>query len=239
MSKVIVCENIIDTSEKLAQDIYESYLKTIQNSNFFTLALSGGNSPKNLFSVLSENKNLDWAKIKIFWVDERCVKPDTEESNYFMTYEYLLKHIEIPDCNIFRIKGEDNAQEEVKRYIESIKDNVPIKNNYPQFDYIVLGMGNDGHTASIFPSNKEDINSDKIALVAMKPENAQLRITLSLKTINNALDVSFLISGKDKSEVLKEVIDNKNKIYPSTFVENKNLKFFIDSKASQLLKLQF
>lgn len=236
MNNIVFGEDINDISEKLASDLIASYTSTIKNKDFFTLAISGGNSPKVLFNILAKNQTIDWSKIKLFWVDERCVKPDTEESNYFMTYENLIKHINIPQENIFRIKGEEEAKKEVKDYINQINNNVISENNYPKFDYIVLGMGNDGHTASIFPSNRDDIQSDEVALVAVKPENAQLRITLSLKTINNSENVSFLISGLDKAEVLKEVIENKNSIYPSSFIENKNLKFFVDKFASKFLK---
>lgn len=234
MTEIIVADNLKNISLKLAEDIFNSF----DREEKFNIAVSGGNSPKTLFKILGEDyKNkFDWKKVHIFWVDERCVAPDSSESNYLMTKENLLNDIDIPTENIHRIKGENDPQAESKRYAEEIRQYLNFKNNYPVFDYIILGMGNDGHTASIFPDNKDDINSKEIVLTAKKPDNGQFRVSLSILSINNAKKISFLITGEDKAQILEKVIDEKDKRYPASFIENENLKFFLDNSASKLVK---
>ncbi len=236
MNEIIISENIEILSKNLTEDLFKVYSQKSQ-SNIFNLAISGGNTPKKLFDFISQNyKNrFNWGHINIFWVDERCVEPNSDQSNYFMTKKHLLDNIDIPLKNIYRIKGELDPDKEVLRYSDEIKENVKIINDYPQFDYIILGMGDDGHTASIFPDNTPDLYLEDICFKAIKPESKQIRISLSLKTINNAKNISFMITGKEKAKVLREVIENNNKIYPASFIKNNHLKFFIDTYSSDLL----
>lgn len=234
MSEVIILENEKQISQKIAEDILNIYNQT---SEVFNIAISGGNTPKSLFILLAEkyNKKFDWNRVNIFWVDERLVTLDSDESNYGAAKKLLIDNINIPERNIHRIKGESNPDQELIRYTNDIKESVEFKNNYPAFDYILLGIGDDGHTASIFPENTEDINSKEICLLAKKPESGQLRISLSIPTINNAKNSAFMITGKNKAVILKEIIEEKSKAYPSGLIENKNLRFFLDKQAASLL----
>jgi 6-phosphogluconolactonase len=180
---------------------------------------------------------MDWERIHLFWGDERCVPPDQEESNYGMTQKYLLNFIDIPEKNIHRVKGEYNPEKEAERYSKDIVKGVSSENGLPGFDLIMLGLGEDGHTASIFPDQMHLLNSDKVCEVSTHTSTGQKRITLTGNVINNSKRIIFLVTGKSKAEILKKIINEKKKIYPAEFIEpvNGNLDFFIDSDAAELL----
>ena len=124
-----------------------------QDQEEVTIALSGGSTPKVLFKVLAERyaKEVPWGKVRFFWGDERCVPPDHEDSNYKMTNDLLLEPVGFPSEQVHRVLGEATPEEANQDYIEQIKKHVPFANDWPRFDLIILGMGGDGHTASIFP----------------------------------------------------------------------------------------
>ena len=149
--------------------------RRVDGSNV-NIALSGGSTPKILFNVLSEEyvERINWEKINFFWGDERCVLPTDEESNYGMTKKYLFDKIGIPDRNIHRIVGENQPEKEADRYSREIDDNIlTVSNGLPEFDIMILGMGTDGHTASIFPNKIELFKSEKICAVAEHPSTGQ------------------------------------------------------------------
>ncbi len=178
---------------------------------FFSIALSGGSTPKIIFKLIANHykDKIDWSKVLIFWGDERCVPPSDSESNYRMAVETLLKNIDIPELNIYRIKGESNPVKEAKRYSELVLKKIPEINNIPRFDLIMLGLGEDGHTASIFPYNIGLFNSDKLFEISEHPETKQLRITATGKLINNAREVCFIVTGSGKAEKVAKIIQKK------------------------------
>jgi 6-phosphogluconolactonase len=198
--KIKVSDNIQTLAKEFCSELVNQIDSLLKTKNKVNIALSGGNTPKLVFRVLVTlyKDKLSWEKINIFWGDERCVPPDDKESNYRMTKKFLLSRIQIPSENIFRIKGEDNPEQEAKRYSEVIKNNLPVKNSLPQFDIVLLGLGEDGHTASIFPDQIKLIESDKICEVALHPESQQKRITLTGRVINNSKKIYFLVAGKSK-----------------------------------------
>jgi len=210
----------------------------IEEKTKINIAISGGNTPKLIFQeiVSSYKTKINWKKINLFWVDERCVPPDDVESNYGMTKKYLLDPIQIPSENIFRIKGENNTVEEAKRYSGVILGNLAEVNNLPQFDIILLGLGEDGHTASIFPNQMELLKSDKICEVAVHPESKRKRITLTGRVINNSKKIYFLVSGKNKSSVVSKIL-NQNEDYlklPGAHIKpvDGELTWFLDREAA-------
>ena len=231
--------NIYKDKQELAIGFCEELLKLRKNREQFNIALSGGSTPKIFFEELSKNyeDKFDWNQIHFYWGDERCVPPDDDESNYGMTKEYLLDHINIPRDNIHRIKGEDDPEVEAKRYSEEIKKNIRLKNELPVFDLIILGLGEDGHTASIFPNQMILLQSQKICEVATHPSTEQKRITLTGRVINNSKAVTFLVAGEGKSEILKKVLKEKEKSLPAVCIQpvNGSLKYFVDEAAARLL----
>jgi 6-phosphogluconolactonase len=231
--------SIYKDSLELAFYFSENLLKLSRESEKFNIALSGGNTPKFIFQkIAADYKNkFDWNRIHLFWGDERCVPPDDDESNFGMTKKYLLNQITIPEHNVHRIKGENDPVTEAERYTEEIKSNAKFKNGLPRFDLVMLGLGEDGHTASIFPNQMSLINSEKICEVAVHPSSGQKRVTLTGRVINNASVITFLVTGENKKEILKQVLIDKNKTLPAEFIQpvSGELKFYIDEAAARFL----
>ncbi|MBT8387961.1 MAG: 6-phosphogluconolactonase [Ignavibacteria bacterium] len=217
------------------------YVSKTPEDRFFSLALSGGSTPKVIFEFIRFNfKNkINWSKIIIFWGDERCVSSESDESNYKMASESLLKHIPIPYTNIFRIKGEEDPATEANRYSEIVSKLIASTNGIPQFDLIMLGLGEDAHTASIFPNNIHLFDSKKLFEVSKHPDTKQKRITATGKIINNSKAVFFIATGKKKSEKVYQILEKKNKwkFYPASLVDPKNgeLIWLLDNLSAEQL----
>ncbi len=225
-------------------DYFALELKRLVDSNQskFNLTLSGGSTPKFIFKYLSENfsDKINWNKINFFWGDERCVLPTDEESNYKMAYDNFFSKISVPGNNIFRIKGEDDPEFEAKRYSDVISKMLPLQNQLPVFNLIMLGLGEDGHTASIFPDQMHLLNSSDICSVATHPTTKQKRITITGKVINSARHVVFIVTGKNKSKIADNILNfsiDSNK-YPASFINpvNGKLSWLLDKEAASLLK---
>lgn len=210
----------------------------IGKHNAAYLAISGGSTPKLLFDIIRDSfsKEIDWSKVHIFWVDERCVPPDNEESNYRMTAEHLLKGLPFDEEKIHRIQGEAEPALEVLRYAQEIADIVPMENGIPVFDVILLGMGDDGHTASIFPNAMHLLESPNITATAVHPQSGQMRVTLTGTVINNAEYVMFLATGKSKATVLDAILHNKPGAlqYPAAHIApiKNRLDWFVGKEAA-------
>jgi 6-phosphogluconolactonase len=227
-------------AEELAEEL-KLKMKDANDKKPFTLVLSGGSTPEKLFSVLAEKylSVINWKYVHLFWGDERCVPPGHPESNYGNAFNILLKKIDIPEKNIHRIKGEEIPEIEAKRYSEEILKNTKLKNGLPSFDFVLLGIGDDGHTASIFPNQMGLMNSDKICELAYHPLTQQKRITLTGKIINNTESVAFLVTGKIKANIVSQIINNPEnaKNYPAARISPLigNLEWFLDQEAALLL----
>jgi 6-phosphogluconolactonase len=205
----------------------------------FTIALSGGSTPAILFAILGDNfsNSVTWSNVHFFWGDERCVPPDDPESNYGMTRKEFLDKIEIPSGNIHRIMGEKYPSVEAERYSLEIRENTAEREGFPMFDLVILGMGEDGHTASIFPGNHKLINSKKTCELAIHPVTSQKRITITGRVINNASNVVFLITGKNKAKVVSEILSGSiSSQYPAAHInpEHGILKWYLDKAAAEL-----
>ena len=196
---------------------------TKSSDEFFSLALSGGSTPKAIFKLIAGQykDKIDWSRVRIFWGDERCVPPSDAESNFRMAQETLLKHIPVPELNIYRIKGENNPGTEAGRYSQIVDRLVPQRNHVPRFDLIMLGLGDDGHTASIFPGSIGLFNSDKLFEISEHPVTRQKRITATGKLINNAGEVCFLVTGPGKAEKVAQILHKKEgwKELPASLVK--------------------
>lgn len=232
---------IFDTPELLAESFSAYFADEVAKSSKYNIALSGGSTPKIIFKILAEDysNKIEWHKVHFYWGDERCVSPDSDESNYKMTKEILLNEIKIPEHNIHRIKGEAEPREEAIRYSNEILDSLPVKNNLPCFDFIMLGLGEDGHTASIFPDHLDLFQSDKICEAVQHPTTHQNRITITGNVINNARAAAFFVTGKEKSSIVEKIVSNSpdSNLYPSSYVKIKNglLFWYLDNESSSLL----
>jgi len=202
------------------------------------VALSGGSTPALLFDVLAQDyaSKLPWDKIHFWWGDERCVPPTDDQSNYKMTVDHLLAKVTMPEENIHRVKGELTPEAANADYIQEINTWIPKTNGWPEFDLIILGMGNDGHTASIFPHEIHLLNAPNICAVATHPESGQKRVSLTGNVINNAKEVSFLVTGSSKTERVNEIFNQLEgyKKLPSSYIQPTHglLTFYFDKDAA-------
>lgn len=226
----------------VAELIRDKAVSKKQHGQLLNVAVSGGSTPKYLFGLLAGEdfrNSIPWENVRLFWVDERCVEPTHPESNFGMTYDALLQYAFIPGENIFRMKGEDIPQNEKVRYAGILRKELPAKNGFPVFDLILLGMGDDGHTASIFPDNLALFESDNTVGVAVHPATGQKRITLTGKTINQAESIVFLVTGVSKATIIAEIINKKAgyQQYPASHIEGiKNpVCFYLDKESAGLL----
>lgn len=213
-----------------------------QEKDKLTIALSGGSTPKVLFKVLAEQyaEAMPWEKIHFFWGDERCVPPTDEESNFKMTDDLLLQPIGFPETQTHRVLGETDPEAAARAYEKAISDVVDHKENWPVFDLIILGMGSDGHTASIFPHQMELLQADTVCAVATHPESGQKRVTLTGKVLNHADQICFLVTGDSKKEKIYEIFKKEGSYqdYPAAHIQPVDglLSWYVDQSAVALLK---
>jgi 6-phosphogluconolactonase len=207
-----------------------------------TLALSGGTTPRAVYVLLGSEpfrSAIPWRNVHCFWGDERCVPPENPESNYRMVRESLLDRIAIPSGNIHRIAGELPPEQAAAQYEAELHSyfGSPSAGNM-QFDLILLGLGDDGHTASIFPGTNAESEQQKI-VVAVSPRTVpQPRVTLTLPVLNQAKQILFLVSGERKAAIVKEILEGEEGRYPSQKVHPVagDVRWLLDADAASLLQ---
>ena len=175
------------------------------------VAVSGGNTPRGMFALLADRSapyfaRVPWEKLHLFWVDERCVPPTDAESNYRMTNEAMLAHVPLPAGQIHRMEGELDPEVAASRYEATIRSSLRLEGaETPAFDLVLLGMGDDGHTASLFPHTQALHELGRLVVANHVPQKEAWRITLTWPVINAAREVAFLIEGAEKAPVLESV----------------------------------
>lgn len=213
----------------------------MNKDGFYLIALSGGNTPVKIFKHLAEHfkGSVDWSKIKFFWGDERCVPADDDESNYKSAKENLFDLLNIPAENIFRIKGEEEPEMEAQRYSDVLQNELQMENGIPKFDFVLLGLGEDGHTASIFPYQINLFDSPNFCETAVHPISGQKRITITGQIINSANTTAFMAVGKSKAEKVYEIINKtgSSKAYPASLVKPNSgkLLWLLDKESAEKL----
>lgn len=242
ISSVQVIPDVEAVSHEAARIFINSAERCISAGGRFSVAVSGGSTPGRLFTLLGSElyaDKIDWSRVYFFWVDERCVPKEHKESNFGGAWDSLLSHISIPESNIHRIKGEIPPVDGALEYEKELT-NFFGADTTPAFDLIFLGMGEDGHTASLFPAS-DSLEEDKRLAVPVYIEKLKSwRITLTLPVLNNAHSVVFLVTGSNKAEALKEILgrDESAKNYPAYLIkpDNGSLTWLIDNDAaSQIL----
>jgi 6-phosphogluconolactonase len=209
------------------------------------IAISGGSTPKAAFALLADpgqpwRNRMPWEKLELFWVDERCVPPDNAESNYRMTREAMLDKVPLKPEQVHRMEGELEAHEAASRYESLLRNTFRLEGaECPRFDLVALGMGPDGHTASLFPRTEALSEMGRLVVANHVLQKETWRITLTWPVINNAASVFFLIGGADKAQVLHEVFTGafdqdrlpSQLIWPSSGI----LTLILDQAAAALL----
>lgn len=218
----------------------ELSLGCIKKSGSFSVALSGGTTPELLFKLLAAEpfkKSIQWEKVHLFWGDERCVPPDHRDSNYGLAFRSLISKIKIPTENIHRMTGEDEPQATASAYEEGLRRYYAASGK-AGLDLVFLGLGNDGHTLSLFPGSSL-LNQDDRLVAAGYAESVQAwRLSLTLSAVNNSTDAVFLVTGQTKAGILKEMLDggDKRRGYPAGLIRPKGrLLWFIDRAAASML----
>ncbi len=235
-----VTYKVLPDGEALARAMAEQLLAAAQEAvasrGVARLAISGGNTPKRTFEMLADPAATEfsvfpWDKTDLFWVDERCVPPDDKDSNYRMTKLALLDKVPLAADHVFRIEGELDPELAAARYESVIRNRFRLEGaELPTFDLVALGMGPDGHTASLFPHTAGIHELTRIAIANHVPQKETWRVTLTSPVINQGRKVVFLIGGTDKAEVLSSVV---GKTYdPETWPSQ-----VIQPKSGQLLML--
>ncbi|MBM4261588.1 MAG: 6-phosphogluconolactonase [Deltaproteobacteria bacterium] len=206
----IICADTEELSRKAAERFIRLANDAIVRSGRFIVALSGGSTPRALYSLLASpdyNERIPWNKVHLYWGDERCVPPHHPDSNFLMVQETLLANITIPRENFHRIAAELDPKVAAADYEEQVRKLFELTPGaLPRFDLILLGLGEDGHTASLFPEN-EALNEAHHLVVATYVEKLNAhRVTLTLPVINRAAEIVFLVAGQDKSAVIKLIL---------------------------------
>ena len=237
-------ENLIDSA---ASYITALAVKAIREGGRFTLALSGGNTPRPIYERLAETpyvEHINWAQVHIFFGDERCVAPEDERSNYHMARAALLDRVPLVASNIHRIHGEESPEKAADKYTAELENTFGGRSGTGApdsgFDLVLLGMGDNGHTASLFPGLPAVTERNKWVMPQYVEVVRMWRVTMTPAIINAARNVAFLVSGADKAEVLREVIEGPYQpvVLPSQTIKpvNGDLRWLLDLPAAGRLR---
>lgn len=237
--EVLIFRNLDEAADHAVMKWTEIAEKTVNDKGSFSVALSGGKTPTALFQKLAQNKNLPWNKTVVFMVDERFVPYQDENNNYRMINETFLRHVDIPAKNIHPILTTvETPQASVLKYEKEL--NCFFRSS-PGFDLVLLGIGNDGHTASLFP-NAQALKEKKHPAVVVPPSGPieAERMTLTLPAINTAANILFMAAGDDKATVIRNVLETKKSRLPAAMVRPRkgSIFFLLDEAAASLLSNQ-
>ena len=238
--KIIICRDVDELNRDAAAQFIASANAAIARAGRFTVALSGGSTPKALYSLLASPAyidRIDWSRTHLFWGDERCVPPDHPESNFRMVTEALLAKISLPAENTHRMIGEIEPGRAATAYEAELQRFFGLTERVlPRFDLIFLGLGEDGHTASLFPGSAALDEGKHLVATTYVEKLKTHRLTLTLPVINDAARVSFLVAGENKAAIVKNLLDPESDSfdYPAGRVRPSNgqLTWFITRDAA-------
>lgn len=229
-----------------ATDLFvEQARKSLQEQDRFLLALNGGGTPKRLFQLLAAEARdkVDWRRIEVFWGDERCVPPEDPESSYGLARGLLLDPVGIPEKNVHRIKGELEPAQAAGDYAATLKKFASPSLDWPRFDLVLLGMGEDGHTASLFPGSPLELPGATAAVTARYQNRPAARVTLTSQVLNSAHLVMFMAAGENKAATLSHVLDGKPQpgLLPAQRIHPKQgrLIWLVDKAAASQLPAKY
>ena len=238
--QVRVFQDLEELSRVAAELFFALSKKSIATRGRFVVALSGGSTPHRLYSLLGSpwyRNNIDWSRVYLFWTDERCVPNDHPESNYRLAHDAFLSRVPLPAQNIHRIRGEDEPRKAAEAYEDELQ-NFFSGVGAIVFDLIILGVGEDGHTASLFPGSPALDERMRPAVPIYLEEPKINRVTLTLPVLNHAAQVLFLASGRAKAGTVHEIVEDGNpKQYPAGLVQplQSSAMWLIDREASSAL----
>ena len=211
---------VLPTAEALAEEAARRFARAasdaVHSRREFVVALSGGTTPRSLYTRLAATAyaaTVPWSRLQVFWGDERCVPPDDPASNYRMAREALLDHVPIPEAHVHRIRGEDDPVAAARAYEQTLRSALRTPQGPPRdapgarIDLMLLGLGDDGHTASLFPGGPASTDGDPWVAAHYVAAVSQWRVTLTPAIINAAAEVLFLVSGGSKAAIVRRVLE--------------------------------
>lgn len=229
-------------ASELAEVFIEFWLEKLNSSEGdFHVALSGGSTPRLIFEIIRQRylDKFPWERIHFWWGDERMVPPNDDESNFKWAFELLIRHTNFPMRNLHRILGEMPEVNENVRLTAELITRMPVEHSAPIFDLIMLGIGEDGHTASIFPDRMDLFETPDLNELVVHPQTGQKRITLTGIVLNNAKNVAFVVTGANKAEVVGSIINKEQcaEAYPASHIKPKygELTWWLDSEAASAI----
>lgn len=242
MSKVKKLSDLYKLSRAAGEFFVTQSQEAILSRGRFSVALSGGETPASLYSLLASEayrSRIEWDKVFIFWGDERCVPPSNVESNYNMAQMNLLNHIQVPPDNIYRIQGELKPEKAAEQYEQQLSDFFGTGKGNPRFDLVLLGLGSDGHTASLFPHSDALYVKGQWVTANFVEDLRSWRVTLTAEALNAAANVVFLVSGEGKAKAVQAILEDEYQpeTYPAQLIDprNGNLVWLLDQSAASLL----
>ncbi|NRF25065.1 6-phosphogluconolactonase [Vibrio coralliilyticus] len=234
----MINHKIFPTAEQVVESLANDMKAFSELGRPVHISLSGGSTPKMLFKLLSTDKyatSIQWNNLHFWWGDERCVAPDDAESNYGEANALLFSKVNLPAENIHRIRGEEEPKVEAERFAREMADVIPTENGTPVFDWILLGVGADGHTASLFPG-QTDYQDENLSVLASHPESGQIRVSKTAKVLEAAKRISYLVLGAGKVEIVNEIHTTPaSKLpYPAAKIQSKagETEWYLDSDAA-------
>ena len=230
---------VFPDSESMAEEIASIWRDQIQQAektdDVFSVVLSGAATASLVYRNLANLNSLEsiyWERVHIFWADERCVSPEHEESNYLNIQRTFLSDIQIPEENIHRVRGEKEPSGESLRYEKEIINHLALrKDERKLFDWVLLGVGSDGHTASLFPGQESLLDTQRLCAVVEHPVTSQKRITLTPCALKRSGRVTYHVTGSGKAAVVSDLVseNSKNQRFPTGYIEG---EWFLDTAAA-------
>jgi len=222
-------------AEEITRRWHRGAEMAVKANSVFSVVLSGGSTASKVYQKMALSlwvTKIPWEVVHLFWADERCVPPEGEESNYQTSCRVFLNRIPILEKNVHRIKGEENPKEESIRYAQEIKEHTILRNSQDiLFDWVLLGVGADGHTASLFPGQENLLKSSNLCEVARHPETDQTRITLTPSAIQRSACITYHVIGQQKADIVAALVlkSARNKKYPAAHIPG---EWYLDEAAA-------
>jgi 6-phosphogluconolactonase len=242
MAQLRVFDDVSALMRGAADEIVSVATQAVAERGRFSWALSGGSTPRDLFRLLASDgyrERTPWNAVHFFWGDERHVPPDHPDSNFRMAREAMLDAVPVPPGNVHRVPAEEpDAQRAAAEYAATLRSFFGLsEGERPRFDLILLGLGKDGHTASLFPGSNAVFEREHLVVAPWVEAQQTFRITLTPPVLNHARRAMFLVAGDDKAEALHAVLEGAREPgrYPAQVVEG-NVSWWVDRVAARLLK---
>lgn len=241
--EIRVLDNESALAEAVAGFLASTIEETLRRKPRVRLVLSGGSTPRRLYRTLAQPewaKRIDWTSVLLFFGDERCVPPDHPESNYAMAKEALIDPLQIAPQQVMRLRGEAEPEKAASHYEATIREAfAPDQTPFPRFDLIFLGLGDDGHTASLFPSSPALREQRRLVVPTSSPVGIPHRLTMTFPLLNAAMTVVFLVTGSSKASILRRVQEERDSAAPLPASRirpaNGRLIWYVDRAAASAL----